>query len=217
MKNLKSVFLTACLSVTALIAQAQDIKLPAPNLKKTTKSVMQTLATRHSVRQFSNKELSKQDISDLCWAACGTTRGGQFRTAPTARNKQEIRLYVLTAQAAYEYDAQANTLKEIAKDDHRALLANNGTQGKGINQDFVNQAPVCLVMVIDLDLLGGNSQQTLMMGCVDAGNVSENVNLYCEAAGLVTVPRATMDVKGLRQLLKLNERQIPIMNNPVGY
>lgn len=217
MTNLKNAFLVASLSVAALTTQAQDIKLPAPNLNKQTKSVMQTLASRHSVRQFSNKELSVQDISDLCWAACGTARGGKFRTAPTALNRQEIRLYVLTAKGAYEYDAKANVLQEKAKGDYRGMLASNNPQSKGFNQEFVKQAPVCLVMVIDLDILGGTDERTLMMGCVDAGNVSENVNLYCEAAGLVTVPRATMDVKGLRQLLKLNEHQIPIMNNPVGY
>lgn len=37
MTNLKNAFLVASLSVAALTTQAQDIKLPAPNLNKQTK------------------------------------------------------------------------------------------------------------------------------------------------------------------------------------
>ena len=35
------------------------------------------------------------------------------------------------------------------------------------------------------------------VGSVDAGNVSENINLYCQSVGLCTVPRATMDINGI--------------------
>ena len=43
------------------------------------------------------------------------------------------------------------------------------------------------------------------------------INLFCAANGLATVPRATMDGEGIRQLLGLDARQIPLLNNPVGY
>jgi nitroreductase len=52
---------------------------------------------------------------------------------------------------------------------------------------------------------------------VDVGIVCENINLFCSAAGLCTVPRGTMDQKAIQSLLKLNENQIPVINNPVGY
>ena len=60
-------------------------------------------------------------------------------------------------------------------------------------------------------------EKARMFGCVDAGNVSENINLYCQSVGLATVPRATMDEEAIRALLGLGEKQIPIMNNPIGY
>lgn len=192
---------------------AQDIKLPAVDMNQKSANVMKTLAERHSVREYSSKELSAQDLSNLCWAACGVSRDNDHRTAPTARNMKEIRLFVFNANGAYEYDAVANTLKLVKKGDHRKLVAG----GKGFSQDFVLQAPVSLVMVIDYDLFGSSNEKALMMGCVDAGNVSENINLYCQAVGLCTVPRATMDVEGIRTLLGLTEKQLPIMNNPVGY
>lgn len=203
--------------MVALVAAAQDVKLPAPNMERASKSVMEALATRHSTREYADRPLTEQDMADLCWAACGRTRDDKHITAPSAMNRQEIRLFVLNSEGAYEYHAASHSLTLCAQGDHRGLLASNDSQGKGFAQDFVRQAPVCLVMIIDLDKFGMDGDRALLMGCVDAGNVSENINLFCEAAGLCTVPRATMDVKALRHLLGLSERQVPIMNNPVGY
>lgn len=209
MKRIASLLLPLC----ALTANAQDIKLPAPNMQRSTLNMMETLATRHSVREYADRQLSAQDLSDLCWAACGQARDDKHITAPSAMNRQEVRLFVFTQTGVYEYNAAENRLVENVKGDHRSFVAG----GKGFSQDFVLSAPVSLVMVIDFKRFGSNDQRALMMGCVDAGNVSENVNLYCQAAGLCTVPRATMDVDGIRALLGFTEEQLPIMNNPVGY
>lgn len=212
---MKKILLTAVSAIMAASSMAQDIKLPAADMKKKTQSVVEALATRHSVREYAAKELNNQELSNLCWAACGVSRDDAHRTAPTAMNKKEIRLFVLTKKGAYEYLATENKLKHIASGDHRMLLASNG--GGGFSQAFVAEAPVSLIIVIDYELFGSSNENALMMGCVDAGNVSENINLYCQAAGLCTVPRATMDVPALRKLLKLTDKQLPIMNNPVGY
>ena len=200
---------------------AQDIKLPAPDMKQNSMSVVEALATRHSVREYSSRQLTNQELSNLCWAACGVSRDADHRTAPTAMNRKEIRLFAFTAKSVYEYIAEKNLLKEVTKGDYRSIHASNGvdpkTGRKGFSQDFVSQAPVVLMMVIDYDLFQSEGEKALMMGCVDAGNVSENINLYCQAVGLVTVPRATMDVKAIRELLDFTDKQLPIMNNPVGF
>lgn len=186
-------------------------------MKQSSKSMVETLMTRHSVREYNtNKNLSNQELSNLCWAACGVTRDGNHRTSPTARNLQEIRLFVFTQKAVYEYDAKANILKKKANGDHRKLMASNGGNG-GFSQEFVMDAPVTLLMVIDFDIYGSQNEGAMQMGCVDAGNVSENINLYCQSVGLATVPRATHDREGIRKLLGLTSKQLPIMNNPVGY
>ncbi len=191
------------------MANAQDIKLPAPDMTQKSMSVVDALATRHSVREYSNQELTNQEISNLCWAACGVSRDDAHRTAPTAMNRKEIRLYVFTSANVYEYIATENLLKQVATGDQRKLIA--------AGQAFAQTAPVSLLMVIDFDLFGGNNERSVMMGCVDAGNVSENINLYCQAVGMATVPRATHDTNGLKQLLNLSDNQMPIMNNPVGF
>ncbi len=47
--------------------------------------------------------------------------------------------------------------------------------------------------------------------------VSGNIGLYCAAAKLATVPRASMDKEALTKALNLKDTQILILNNPVGY
>ena len=209
---MKRILFSSLFAALALGVSAQDINLPTPRTDRASMSVTAALATRHSVREYSPKALTEQELSDLCWAACGVTRDADHRTAPSAMNRKEIRLFAFTADGVYEYDVTSNVLAQKAAGDHRSLVA--GT--KAFSQDFAATAPVSLVMVIDFDVFGSQDEKALLMGCVDAGNVSENINLYCQSVGLCTVPRATMDTEGIRTLLGLTEKQLPVMNNPVG-
>jgi SagB-type dehydrogenase family enzyme len=210
--NTKRIFtgLIACLMAANLHAQTlQAIKLNAPD-KTRGSALMKVFSDRHSDREFNSKELGLQDLSDLLWAANGVNRQDGKRTAPSAMNRQEIDVYVIRTDGAYLYDASSHTLNPVAEGDYRAAVAGR--------QDFVKTAPVCLVMVINLEKLGDPSvEQTRLMGAVDAGIVSQNINLFCAGVGLSTVPRASMDKDELRSVLKLKDTQLPIMNNPVGY
>lgn len=188
---------------------AQTTKLPTPDMKRQTISVMETYKQRKSVREYSAKALSEQDLSDLLWAAQGQNREDGHLTSPTAMNRQEIRLYVFTEKSISLYDPQANTLTQVASGDHRGIMASG--------QDFVKNAPVVLLMVADMDKFRSNNQHAQWMVAVDTGIVCENINLFCSAAGLCTVPRGTMDSKAISTLLGLNDNQIPLINNPVGY
>lgn len=188
---------------------AQTTKLPTPDMKRQTISVMETYKQRKSVREYSAKALSEQDLSDLLWAAQGQNREDGHLTSPTAMNRQEIRLYVFTEKSVSLYDPQANTLTQVASGDHRGIMASG--------QDFVKNAPVVLLMVADTDKFRSNNQHAQWMVAVDTGIVCENINLFCSAAGLCTVPRGTMDSKAISTLLGLNDNQIPLINNPVGY
>ncbi len=209
MKLYVVIFLACCFSIGLSAQGLEEIKLLTPD-KTRGSSMMQAFANRHSDRVFANKKLSVKDLSDLLWAANGVNRADKgMRTAPSALNKQDIDVYVVLAEGAYLYDAKAHTLKPVAKGDYRPLLAGG--------QDFVNKAPACLLLVSDLSRFGEEKEYTRMMAAMDAGIVSQNINLFCAGAGLSTVPRASMDQAGLRKALKLKDSQIPLMNNPVGY
>ena len=208
MRKLSFIFASLLLVVTMYAQDLKAIKLSSPD-KNRGSSIMKALSDRHSDREYAAKELSLQDLSDLLWAANGINRTDGKRTAPSALNKQDIDIYVIMKEGAYLYDAKANSLQPIAKGDHRAAVAGS--------QDFVKSAPVSLVLVSDLSRFGNIADHTKLMAAVDAGIVCQNINIFCAATGLATVPRATMDQAALKRILKLTDSQLPIMNNPVGY
>ena len=131
---------------------------------------------------------------------------------PRLGTGREIRAFVFGKNGVWEYRPVSHTLVLVKEGDHRSLVA--GT--KSFSQDFVMDAPCSIVFVADMTRLpeGGHVRS---MALVDAGIACENLNLACVSEGVATVPRATMDVAGLSELLGLTELQIPVMNNPVGY
>lgn len=204
-----SFLLTALLVISVMNAQdLKVIKLNAPD-KTRGAAVMKAFSDRHSDREYASKELTAQDLSDLLWAANGINRTDGKRTAPSALNKQDIDVYVIMKDGAYLYDAKAHALTPIAEGDHRGAV--------GAGQDFVKEAPVSLVLVSDLSRFGNVGEHTKLMAAMDAGIVSQNINLCCAGIGLSTVPRATMDQAALKKILKLSDNHVLMMNNPVGY
>ena len=187
----------------------QVINLPKPDMTRSTTTVMQAYSQRHSTREFDTKMLTEQDLSDLLWAAQGQNREDGRLTSPTAMNRQEVRMYVFCEKGVTLYDPHANTLTWVAEGDHRDIVAGR--------QEGVKTAPVMLVLVGDFDKFGKNDQHAQWMVSVDVGITCQNINLFCSAAGMVTVPRGTMDQEAIQKLLGLNENQIPLINNPVGY
>ena len=203
--------LLLCLFVSvATFAADKVIRLPKPNLNRNSE-VMEAFANRHSTREYAAKALTLTDLSDLLWAANGINRpeGGK-RTAPSAMNKQDLDVYVVLPEGTYLYDAKAHQLNLVAEGDHRGAVAGG--------QAFVKSAPVSLLLVSDLSRLGdAKNTHTQLMGAVDAGIVSQNISIFCSAAKLATVPRASMDTAKLKSVLKLTDTQLPLMNHPVGY
>ena len=186
------------------------IKLLEPD-KTLDVSLMQALSDRASQREFADKQLSLEDLSSLLWAANGVNREDGKRTAPSAVNAQDIDIYVCMASGAYLYDAKQSQFTRITTEDLRPAVC--GKQPM--------EAPVFLVMVADISRYpeGLASQRQLVesFAAMDAGYVSQNICLYCAAAKLATVPRASMDKDALAKALNLKDTQILILNNPVGY
>jgi nitroreductase len=207
--------LVAGLIAAVLIAAdpivAQDLKplqLPAPKTDGG-KPLMDVLRARQSARAFSPEPLPAQTLSNLLWAAFGVNRPDGRRTAPSARNWQEIDLYVVLADAAYLYDAKANVLKVAAAGDHRSKT---GTQA------YVATAPVNLVYVADLARTGQSpAEERDLFVPADAGFVAENAYLFCASEGLAVVVRGLIDRPALAKALNLRPEQRIILAQSVGY
>lgn len=206
---MKRIILSAMAAfLVAAACIGQNVQLPAP-AKTGGKAVVETLWNRQSGTEFGERMLSLQDLSTLLFAAVGVNREDGRLTSPTARNRQEIRVFVFTAEGVCEYLNKENALKPVAAGDHRALIADR--------QEWAKTAPVSLLLVADEVKFGSSDANAKAAMAIDAGIVCENINIFCAGMGLVTRPRMSMNTAAIKQLLGLDDTQTPLLNNPVGY
>ncbi len=180
---------------------AQEIKLPTPD-RSGGQPLMKSLNERKSTRSFSEKDLSDQQLSDLLWAANGFNREDK-RTAPTAMDRQELELYVISKKGVYFYNAKEHKLTLVKNGDHR--------KSAGL-QDYVYDAPINIMIVADMDKAA--SQQYSYTNC---GYISQNIYLYCASEGLATVARGSFDKEELHSLLQLSKSQEVLLAQTVGF
>jgi len=182
------------LAVAACSASPKPEKLPAPN-KERPATLMQALSDRKSTRTYAKRALSRQDLGDMLWAANGVNRPDGKRTAPSAMNKQDIKIYVIDAEGSYLYDATDHSLVPIAEGDFRQKVRGTTPAAN-------------LVLVADTDS---------RWAMIDAGYVSQNIYLFCAANSMATVACGSMDQEAVRKALNLAEGQMIAVQHPVGY
>ena len=194
------------------LALADDeavLQLPPPQTLRNT-PLIDALKLRKSSREFSDRELPLGVLSDLLWAAFGINRPDSGkRTAPSARNWQEIDVYAVLAEGTFRYDAGAHTLQRKASGDLRALTG---------FQDFVGRAPLNLVYVANLTrMTDASAEDRTFYLAADAGFVAQNVYLVCAAEGLATVVRGLVNRKALAAEMGLRTDQKIVLAQTVGY
>ncbi|MBP1597369.1 MAG: oxidoreductase [Acidobacteria bacterium] len=184
------------------------IKLPPPKTDGGM-PLMQALKERKSNREFGAEKLPMTVLSNLLWAAWGLNRPDGHHTAPSASNRQEIDVYVATADGLYLYDAKEHQLKRVLAEDVRATT---GTQ------PFVKEAAVNLVYVADL--AKGNRKDPAAIEFYTGTNaafLAQNVYLFCASEKLATVVRASIDRPALAKAMKLRADQKIALAQSVGY
>ena len=215
---MKELFLeVVCAAVVSLLLLAslsfagdlEPLKLPQPVMKGGM-PLMEAFRARQTSREFESRELDPQTLSNLLWAAFGVNRpeSGK-RTAPSARNWQEIDIYVALGSGLYLYDAGRNLLQPVLGEDIR--------EATGM-QPFVEEAPVNLVFVADYSKMGkAGDEDKVFYSAADAGFISQNVYLFCASEGLATVVRGLVDRNRLREIMKLRPEQHIVLAQTVGY
>ena len=110
---------TAILAGTALAAAAAGVAqspgavpLPSPQITGG-KPLMDALKARHSTREYSNRALPEQVLSDLLWAAFGVNRPSGDRTAPYWRHIMVIDIYLAMADGVWLYQPTTHSLLRL--------------------------------------------------------------------------------------------------------
>lgn len=203
----KILFTIAAIALCLCCLAQDDIKLPEPE-KKGGMTLNEALMSRKTNRTFDSKELSLQEISNLLWAANGINRMDGKRTAPSARNAQEIEVYVAMKSGLYRYEANDNALRIISTKDQRHQMSQR--------PQMIEEAPIALIFYANYDKMKNfDDASKEFYGATDAGFVSQNVYLYCAAHNLNTVVMGYIDRDAIRQMIDVDGKAILVQ--PVGY
>jgi SagB-type dehydrogenase family enzyme len=191
------------------------IKLPMPQ-KNLDYPLMKALENRRTKRKWKDDSLSDQELSNLLWAACGitkeeTSKSKSKRTAPSASNSQEIKVYIAMKEGLFLYDENNHQMLQIFSKDIRE---NIGTQ------KMMHSAPVGLIYVSDYSkmkaYLAKDDDRKWFVSGTDTGFISQNVYLYCAAANLSTVVLGLVNRDKLHEVMQLREHEKVVYTQVVG-
>ena len=189
----------------------EEIALPKPR-PKGERSLEETLAQRRSVRSFTEEELSLEDISQLLWAAQGTTSAWGGRTAPSAGALYPLEIYVATANGLHHYVPQGHKVIIESQDDLRLKIWE-----AGLKQDAIREAPAVFVITAVYERTekkyGDRAERYVKL---EAGHACQNILLQAVALDLGAVPIGAFYDDQVQAALSLPPNHEPLYLIPVG-
>ena len=205
----------AAVSLNAVGLPAQElesIRLNRPDLTRG-RPFMEALSVKASATEWSARDLSLQDLSDLMWAANGLNRPDENKTtASSAMNAHDVDIYVFMAAGVFVYDYREHELDPVRSGDFRSEIYPRRQPGPE------PEAAIQIVLVSDADRFRAGSDETKYeWGAIDTGIISQNISLFCAATDLETRPRALIDKDRIREILQLRDSQRVFLNHAVGY
>lgn len=174
---------------------------------------MDALMERRSRRDLDPRPLELQVLSNLLWVAFGINDAAcGLRTAPSALNIREMKLFVLLPAAAYRYNPEENRLDFIVEGDLR---------NKSAQQPELRLAPVHIAFVADYSKYKkaneATKQRFTLLSHAHAGFIGQNIYLFCAAQGLSTCFVTRFRQPALAKALGLVEDQLLLYTQAVGY
>lgn len=189
------------------------IRLPSP-VEHGGLPLAVVLARRRSVRDFTSRELSLNEIGQLLWAAQGITdRAAGLRAAPSAGALYPLELDVVTPSGVFRYHPMNHVIVRRTEEDMRANLAR-----AALGQDSVAAAP-CVIAISAV-----TARTTRKYGTrgaryvhIEAGHAAQNILLMASALGHAGVPVGAFDDGAVARVLRLAQNEAPIYLVPVGW
>jgi SagB-type dehydrogenase family enzyme len=189
----------------------ERIALPSP-ARSGYMPLEEALARRRSVREFSNKPLADQNLSQLLWAAQGVTHAEGLRTAPSAGALYPLELYLVNAAGFYRYDAQRHELHRRSERDLRPALY------RAALEQAVREAPAVFVITAIYERTArkyGDARSPRYVH-MEAGHAAQNLLLQAVALGLGAVPIGAFNDAQVQKVLGLPTEEQPLYLIPTG-
>jgi len=199
--------------------------LPAPELDGEV-SVEKALANRRSHRQFQDKSISMEHLSQILWAAYGITsprpepnlRGG-LRTAPSAGATYPLEIYVVAGNVeglepgVYRYVSEEHKLVKTVSGDVRNELTE-----AALGQRMISAAPVTVFYSAIFERTTERyGERGIHYIYIELGHSAQNVYLQAEALQLGTCAIGAFTDERIREILDLPENEVPLYLMPLGH
>ncbi len=202
----------AVLDTTSIIGLAEPDKIGSVTLEH-------CLASRRSVREFSERSLSERELGQLLWAVQGVTSLDNRRSVPSAGAVYPLEIIAVCGKSdglragVYRYHPLCHGVSFVAGGHQREKLA-QAARG----QDWIAAAPVviCISAVFERTTAKyGNRGRGYVY--IEAGHAAQSLMLQALALGLATTIVGAFDDDEVRRLLHLTSVETPLSLLPVGH
>ncbi|GAI07211.1 unnamed protein product, partial [marine sediment metagenome] len=194
-----------------------EVQLPEPS-KDSDVSIEEALLKRRSIRTYTGEALTLQEVSQLLWAAQGTTSLRGFRTAPSAAALYPLETYIVVgdvenlSEGVYRYETRGHKLVRVLEGDYRPQLTR-----ASLGQYFVEGGAAYIVFtaVYERTTLRAGDEGIKYVH-MEVGHAAQNVYLQAVSLGLGTVVIGGFSGSRAQEILKLPENETPLYFMPVG-
>jgi SagB-type dehydrogenase family enzyme len=170
------------------------------------------LKKRRSIRNFSEKPATKEQLSYLLWASTGIQReehGFNYRTAPSAGALYPIETYLVVNRVndipggIYHYSIKDHTLEELRTGDF-----GNDISHAALEQDMCKYASVVVIWTAIFNRSKWKyGERAYRYIYLDAGHIAENLALASTSLGLGSCQIAALFDDEINDLLEVDGKE----------
>ncbi len=193
------------------------VQLPKPELRDHA-SLSDALRQRRSVRAYSGRSLTLQQVGQLLWAAQGRNDPSGLRTAPSAGALYPLELLLVAGAVTgldpgvYRY-RQQHALEMLHADDQRDPLAR-----AALGQSWVaDSAAVLIITAVYERTTRKYGERGKRYAHIEVGHAAQNALLQAVSLGLGAAVVGAFDDDGVARLLDLPASEHPLYLLPVGW
>ncbi len=196
------------------------ISLPAP-VSVGRMSVEEAITRRRSTREYANRPITLEQLSQILWAAQGVTntRDG-LRSAPSAGALYPLEVYVVVreggvknlAAGLYHYEVGEHAISLLKAGDFSIQL-----QSAALDQEAVGQSAATIIITAIFSRTtakyGERGNQYVFQ---ESGHAAENIFLQATGLGLGTVVMGAFDENMVRNVIGAKSLERPIYLQSLG-
>ncbi|RLI74992.1 nitroreductase [Archaeoglobales archaeon] len=197
----------------------KTIELPEPK-KDGEISVEEALQKRRSIRDYLDKPLRLNDLSQILWAAQGITEPiKKFRTAPSAGATYPLEVYVVVKnvegleKGVYHYNPFKHNLELIKKGNFSYRLYE-----ACLNQEWVLKAQANIIITAFYERTTNKyGERGIRYVHMEAGHVGQNIYLQATTLGVGTVAIGAFYDDKVEEIIDAEVNEKALYVYPLGY